>query len=229
MNLNKIKLIDLTYTLSAKIPHWSGHCGFHHQINSDYNDSTTDTKFKVHKIEMYAGIGTHMDAPVHCFADGNSIADISLEQLLVPCVVIDIPDNAPEDYALLPEDIINFEKNIKKIGKNTFVIIRTGWGKHWNNPGKYRNALNFPTISSVAARMLIERDVVGIGIDTLSPDSPKNDFPVHKLVLGAGKYIIENIANADLLPAHGSIICAMPIKIKDGTEAPIRLFGIVAL
>lgn len=229
MNLNKIKLIDLTHTLSEEIPTWGGHCGFHHQISSDYNDSTTDTKFRVHKIEMQAGIGTHMDAPAHCFAGGNSIADINLEQLFVPCIVIDIPVHASDDYELMPEDIIQYEKNITKIEKNTFVIVRTGWGKYWNNPGKYRNELNFPTISKAAARMLIEKNVVGIGIDTLSPDNQKNDFSVHNTVLGAGKYIIENIANADLLPAHGSMICAMPIKIKDGTEAPIRLVGIIAL
>ncbi|MBX3710011.1 MAG: cyclase family protein [Gammaproteobacteria bacterium] len=133
MNLNKIKLIDLIYTLSKEIPHWSTHCGFHHQISSDYNDSTTEIKFQTHKIEMHAGIGTHMDSPAHCFSEGKSIADINLEQLFSPCIVID----APNDYQLLPEDII--------------------------------------------------------------------------------------------LPAYDSIICAMPIKIKDGTEAPIRLVSIISL
>lgn len=129
----------------------------------------------------------------------------------------------------MPKDIINFEKKITKIKENTFVLIRTGWGKYWHDPIKYRNELNFPSISSAAASMLLERGIVGIGIDTLSPDNPKNGFPVHNLLLSAGKYIIENVANANLLPAYGSIICAMPIKIKDGTEAPIRLIGIVEL
>lgn len=97
MNLNKTKLIDLTYTLSKEIPHWSGHCGFQQQIISDYNGSAEDTKFRVHKLEMHAGIGTHIDAPAHCFVGGKSIAEISLEELFVPCVVIDIPANAPDD------------------------------------------------------------------------------------------------------------------------------------
>lgn len=229
MDLNKIKLIDLTHTLTPEVPSWSGHCGFHHQINSDNDDSTTDTKFRTYTVEMQAGIGTHMDAPSHCFMNGKSIADINLEQLFVPCIVIDIPDHAPDDYELTLENITDFERNITKIDKNTFIIVRTGWGTYWNNPKKYRNELNFPTISSEAANLLVERNIVGIGIDTLSPDSPKSDFPVHKTILGAGKYIIENIANAHLLPAYGSIICAMPIKIKDGTEAPIRLVGITTL
>lgn len=229
MNLNKVQLIDLTHALSKETPTWDGGCGFHHHIKTDYHDCDTDTKFRVYKIEMNAGIGTHMDAPAHCFSNGKTIADIDLNELFVPCVVIDIPQDAAEDYALLPQDIIHFEKRYKKIEKNSFVIARTGWGKYWHDPIKYRNNLSFPSISKEAAEMLMEKEIVGIGIDTLSPDIPANGFPVHNCVLGAGKYIIENIANAELLPATGSIICAMPIKIKDGTEAPIRLVGIVSL
>jgi kynurenine formamidase len=227
MNLNNIKLIDLTHPLSAETPHWSGNCGFQKKICSDYADWASETKFRVHQIEMYAGIGTHMDAPLHCFEHGKSIADIELEKLFVPCVVIDIPANASENYRLQPEDIINFEKTKTKIEKNTFVIVRTGWGKHWHNPSKYRNELIFPSVAATAAELLLEKDIVGIGIDTLSPDIPQHDYPVHNIMLGAGKYIIENIANAHLLPAYGSTICALPIKIKDGTEAPIRLVGII--
>lgn len=226
MNLNQIKLIDLTHTLSEEIPHWSGDCGFRLQMNYDYGACLTNTKFRAHSIDMRAGIGTHMDAPLHCFANGKSISEIPLEQFFVSCIVIDIPNSAPDDYELLPEDIVRFEKNNTTIEKNTFVIIRTRWGNHWNNPVKYRNDLVFPTISESAAHLLVEKKIVGLGIDTLSPDNPKNDFPVHKIILGSGKYIIENIANAHLLPSFGFIICALPIKINEGTEAPIRLVGI---
>lgn len=67
---------------------------------------------------------------------------------------------------------------------------------------------------------------MGLGIDTLSPDTRDSGFPVHQLVLGAGKYIIENIANAKKLPTTGCCIIALPIKIQHGTESPIRLVGI---
>lgn len=227
MDFNKLKLIDLTYSLSEEISNWNGNCGFQHHLHQDYQHCAGDTKFRVHKINMNAGIGTHMDAPAHCIPGGKSIADIALENLFVPCVVIDIPVSAPDDYKLSSQDIVNFEKTHTQIAKNSLVIVRTGWGKYWNNPAKYRNDLIFPTLSAAAAEMLLERDVAGIGIDTLSPDNINSDFPVHKIMLGAGKYIIENIANAQLLPASGFLICALPIKIKDGTEAPMRLVGIL--
>lgn len=78
-----------------------------------------------------------------------------------------------------------------------------------------------------AAHFLLSRKIVGLGIDTLSPDRPDNGYPVHAALLGAGKYIIENIANADSLPSVGSFILALPIKIKEGTEAPIRLIALI--
>jgi kynurenine formamidase len=53
------------------------------------------------------------------------------------------------------------------------------------------------------------------------------DFPVHRAILGAGKYLVENVANAKELPPTGARIFVMPMKIKDGTEAPIRLVALV--
>ncbi|KJV56962.1 hypothetical protein OTSKATO_0032 [Orientia tsutsugamushi str. Kato PP] len=45
--------------------------------------------------------------------------------------------------------------------------------------------------------------------------------------LGAGKIIIENVANLDSMPPTGSFVMVLPIKIKDGTEAPVRLVGFI--
>ena len=66
-----------------------------------------------------------------------------------------------------------------------------------------------------------------LGIDTLSPDRPEDGFKVHKNFLGAGKIIIENVANLDSMPPSGSFVLILPIPIKDGTEAPVRLVGLI--
>lgn len=104
--------------------------------------------------------------------------------------------------------------------KNNNQVALTLPEQHWNN-------LQFPSASKEAARLLIERDIAGFGIDTLGPDTAESSYPVHQIILGQGKYLIENIANAHLLSATGSIILAAPMLILDGTEAPIRLIGFV--
>lgn len=221
------KAIELTHTISSKTATWEGDCGFRYEMLLDYASCTTSVKFKVQNINMLAGLGTHIDAPVHCIPGGRAVDELDLNELIAPCVVIDVSKQAHESYSLIPSDIIAFEQSHGRIAKGSFVIILTGWDRYWINPTKYRNDLVFPSISGEAAQLLLERDVVGLGIDTLSPDRPDSGFPVHAIILGAGKYIVENVANAGSLPVIGSFIFVLPIKIKEGTEAPIRLIALI--
>lgn len=201
--------IDLTHTLENEIPSWDGDCGFKYSILSDY-----DEEFCTHSISMKAGVGTHMDAPAHCVAGGKTIDAFTLNELIAPCIVIDFSKG---------ETIESFEKMHGKILKGSFVLIRTGWDRYWKDPVKYQN--NFPTVSKEAAELLLARDIAGLGVDTLSPDAREGDFPVHKIFLGAGKVLIENVANSDQLPPIGCTLFVLPLKIKAGTEAPIRLIA----
>jgi kynurenine formamidase len=111
--------------------------------------------------------------------------------------------------------------------KGAFVVFYTGWDQFWDQPKKYRNDYHFPSISKEVALYLISEDILGIGVDTLSPDMPESGYPVHQIILEAGKYIVENIANARLLPATGSYIFVMPLRLVGGSEAPIRLLGML--
>jgi kynurenine formamidase len=226
LDFSHFNFIDLTHTLTSGIPQWGVDCGFQCCVHLDYADGNMDTTFCVQKLEMYAGIGTHMDAPAHCIPGASTIDVINFDQLIVPCAMIDVSTKADEKYSVTCDDIEAFEAQYGKIVQGTFVIIYTSWDKYWEQPS-YRNNLVFPSVSQQAADLLVARDIVGLGIDTLSPDRPNSGFPVHQIVLGAGKYIIENIANASQLPAKGAYIAALPIKIKGGTEAPVRLIGIV--
>lgn len=223
------KLIDLTHTLDESIPTWSGSCGFDHNISLDYSDCNDEYKFRVMEVNMNAGIGTHMDAPSHCIAGGKCISDFDINDLVFPCIVIDISEKCHERYSLSAQDIIEFECKFETIPKGSCVMINTGWNNFWNAPSKYLNNHIFPSVSGEAAELLLTRGVNAIGIDTLSPDRPEDGFKVHKSFLSAGKIIIENVANLELMPSVGSFIMSLPIKIKDGTEAPIRLVGLVDL
>lgn len=221
------KLIDLTHALDSTLPAWDGGCGFNHDVHIDYADCEGEDKFRVMKVKMHAGIGTHMDAPSHCIPDGKCIHDFDMNDLIMPCVVIDVSDQCHERYSLSPQDIAGFESKYGKITGGSCVFVRTGWSKFWHEPLKYHNNYVFPSVSRDAAALLLERSVSAIGIDTLSPDRPEDGFKVHKAFLGADKIIIENVANLDSMPPTGGFVMILPIKIKDGTEAPIRLVGLI--
>ncbi len=225
-NLDDFIFIDLTHTLTANVPHWGIDVGFKYNARLIQNaESDGDLKFRVQRLEMSAGIGTHMDAPSHCYEQADSISDIPLKKLISVCRVIDVSDHADENYRITTDDVFSFEKKYGTIPEGAFVILYTGWDKRWDQPEKYRNEKIFPSISVEAANLLLSRKIVGIGIDTLSPDAFGSDFPVHRVMLGAGKYIIENVANANQLDPADSYVFALPMKIMDGTEAPVRLIG----
>lgn len=224
---SSITYIDLSHTIQSDIPTWEGTCGFNMQTLVDYQDCTTDTKFRVQRFDMHAGIGTHMDAPAHCIAGAKAIHEVAITTLFTPCVVIDVRSKADVHYSISLDDIHNFENTHGEIQAGSLVAFNTGWDRFWQNPAAYRNDHVFPAISSEAAQYLVNRKIVGVAIDTLGIDRPEGDYPVHRMLLGAGIYIIENATNLDKLPPIGAHTVALPIKIKDATEAPIRFIGIV--
>ena len=221
------QIIELTHKLSPDAPTWNGSCGFCLEVKKDY-----DQVFRVQQIKMHAGVGTHMDAPSHRFQTGHSIADIPLEQLIVPVCVIDVRDKADADYEVSVQDIKQYEARFGSIAANSLVIAYTGWSRFWENPEAYRNVdaegqMHFPAVSKEAAQYLLQKDVAGVAIDTLSPDCLDAEFPVHQILLGHGKYIIENVADCSRLPAHGAYCLALPLRMEGATESPIRLVGLV--
>lgn len=226
-DLSHMALIDLTHPLTSDMPQWDED-GFELIMEHDYADCTDTVKFRGQLIHTRLGVGTHMDAPAHCIAGGMTISDIPLTSLMRPCVVIDIADKAHEHYQLTTDDVLAFEDRYGQISAGTFVIVYTGWSQFWHQPAKYRNYLQFPSVSLEAAELLLSRHVVGLGIDTLSPDVESSGFPVHQLLLSAGKYLIENIAHANQLAPIGDYILALPPNISNATEAPVRLIGLKA-
>jgi len=212
-------LIDLTQELSTNSPTWDLNCPF--GIKTAHGDN-----FTVQYINLAAGTGTHLDAPAHYIKNAASVEKIKLENLLVSCCVINIKNLAHENFSLETKHISAWEEHFGAVKPNSLVFINTGWAAFWHDKRKYHNNLKFPVLSKQAAEYLLERDIAGLGIDTLSPDRPDSGYPVHEILLSHKKYIIENVANLDLLSETGSWAIALPMKIKNATEAPMRLVAL---
>ena len=103
----------------------------------------------------------------------------------------------------------------------------------WPDQARYRNmdaagVMHFPGYSVEAAKLLIERGAVGLGIDTLSIDyGASKNFEVHRVDLPAGLYNLENLANLDQLPEAGAFLIAAPIRLEGGSGGPVRVFAIL--
>ena len=64
-------------------------------------------------------------------------------------------------------------------------------------------------------------------MDFVSADNmARQTFGAHKAILGANKWIIENLANVDALPESGYDFYNMVYKLEDGSGAPSRVFAV---
>ena len=111
--------------------------------------------------------------------------------------------------------------------------MHSGWEVHLATD-KYRNAdadgvMHFPGFHPEAVAMLMEgRQVVGIGVDTLSLDyGQSKDFAVHNAWLPTNRWGIECMAGLGALPASGATLLVGAPKVKGATGGPARLYALV--
>jgi kynurenine formamidase len=224
------RILDLSHAISERNPRWPGDTrAFEAQVNARAEEAGYFTR----SFWMLEHFGTHMDAPAH-FPPGQTTIDrIPPERLVGPAVVIDIREQAiaDPDYRLTAADILGWEEQNGPITAGAIVLARTGWEARWPDEPRYRNldetgVMHFPGFSVEAAKLLIERGVSGLGIDTLSVDyGASKNFEVHRLSHGADLYHLENLANLNALPASGAVLVVAPIKLEGGSGGPARVFA----
>jgi kynurenine formamidase len=178
--------------------------------------------------------GTHMDVPGHFVPGGRLSPDITLPELIVPIVVLDIRKRARMDPNAMVEleDIERFERKHGKIPKRALVAADSGWAEKVDDPAAFKGGpafpnYNFPGWGLEAALFLAEkRDVTGIGIDTLSLD-PGNSmtFPVHVNYLATDRYGIENLTGLDCIPKKGATAYVGLIPWEEGSGGPCRVIA----
>jgi kynurenine formamidase len=234
--LDEKKLVDLTYPFSSDTHHWPTAKPFQFEKVAE---GRTPGGFWYSSYN-YGGsehVGTHLDAPFH-FAEGKwTTEQVPLSRLIGPALVIDMRRQAEmnSDYALQVSDVHTWEKSHGRIPRDSIILIRSGWGKHWGDRKRYFGTdeagnvkdLHFPGLSKEAAEFLVkQRGVKAVGIDTPSIDpGPSKDFLAHQVLGAANVPIFENVAALERMPARGATVYAIPMKIKGGSGAPLRIFA----
>ncbi len=230
-------VLDLTYAFNEDTVYWPTAQRFSlTQVAHGLNDAGEWYASNDYCASEHGG--THLDAPIHFASGGHTTADIPLAQLMGPARVIDIRDRcaADPDYTLTPRDIEVHERRHGTIEPGTVVLVRTGWGRFYPDLQRYLGSdvrgtagdLSFPGIGAEAARVLVERQVDLVGLDTASLDhGPSTRFEAHRVLAEADIPGLENVANLDRVPPTGATVLALPMKIEGGTGGPCRIIAIL--
>ncbi|MCP5114063.1 MAG: cyclase family protein [bacterium] len=235
--IDEDRLVDLTYTFDEHTIYWPTDKHFEwNQTSAGITPGGYWYASATYGASEHGG--THLDSPVH-FSEGKLTTEqIPIKRLIGPAVVVDIRPacSANRDYQLTAADLEAWEQRHGRIPSRVIVLVHTGWGRFWpdkksylgsDTPGDASN-LHFPGISEAAARLLVERRVDGVGIDTASLDhGPSQQFEAHQVLTGANIYGLENVARLERLPATGATLIALPMKIKGGTGGPVRLIALL--
>ena len=234
-------IIDLSHEFSKETVYWVTAKEFELEVVAE-GETDQGYYYAANNFSTAEHGGTHIDAPIHFARNKQTLDEIPLEKLIGSAIKIDISENAIKDpdYLISIEDIVNWEKEEGlEIPVGSIVLFETGFSKFYPNKLKYLGTdergeeaikkLHFPGLSPQAAKWLVEkRNIHAIGIDTPSIDYGQSQtFESHIILLSHNIPAFENLTNLDKLPSKDFQIIALPMKIKGGSGAPLRIVAII--
>ncbi|MCE7030790.1 cyclase family protein [Jiella avicenniae] len=217
--LKGAKYVDLTHTITPKIPVWAG-----------FSDPTFAPAKAGKDIEGYAAkgntytyekhgfeatdyrlptdqLGTQLDPPAHWAPEYPAIDELPATYTLRPLVVVSIVEQLKDDpnYALKVADLEAWEKEHGRIPEGSVVFVRSDWSKAWPDP-KLATLTKFPQVGLDALKFLHEqRHILFHGHEPLDTDSTP-DLEGEYWLMHNGYAQAEGVANLDQVPPTGCLV-----------------------
>jgi arylformamidase len=207
-----MKFYDITMTITNTMTLWPGDppVRLERVISIEAGDPCNVTG-----ISMGAHTGTHIDAPCH-YIDGGGGADaIRPDVLIGPCLVVEPGSEKSLIEAGHLEGI--------DIREHTRLLFKTKNSGHLHEGGG-RFYENFTSLGMSAARFLVDRGIILVGIDYLSIESyhAPLERPVHKHLLRNNIAVLEGLDLSSVSPGPYELIC-LPLKLAGADGSPARV------
>jgi kynurenine formamidase len=241
-----VEIVDLTQPLTETTPviqlppPFANTPGLTREEISHYADR--GAAWAWYTLTIGEHVGTHVDAPIHWVTgrDGKDIGSIEPQTLVGPACVIDKTAEtqaADGDYLLTVADLEAWEAENGRIPDGAWVLLRSGWGARAHDQDEFlnvgENGPRTPGPDVEASRWLAgERGIAGFGTETVGIDAGSAGgmdppFPLHNLLLGAGRLGLTQLANLERLPVTGALLVVAPLRLVGGTGSPSRVYAFV--
>lgn len=239
--LHDAQFVDLTHTFEPGIPHWKGDPDEKVETVYSYEpgNGTLGSGFYMQYFSHVGQWGTHVDPPAHFIKGLRTLDQISLKEMILPLVVLDVHEKVAEnpDYVVSMADVKSYEDRYGQIPEGSFVALRTDWSSRWPNQTAMENpdALgvdHYPGWSQEVLTYLYEkRNITATGHETTDTDpgliTSTDQYPLETYILSQNKYQVELLTNLDKVPESGALIVISFPKPKDGSGFPARVFAII--
>jgi kynurenine formamidase len=172
--------------------------------------------------------GSHVDSPLHCYADGGTTADIPLERVIGEAFVLDCSHVEPEQ----PIEVRDLEAVASGVQREDILIVRTDWtDRSWGRFPEFFT--RSPYLTPEAADWLIGQRPRAIGFDFFEeysarlPQFTSEDFVCHRIMLRGGVPMLEQITGLGQVGRPRFDFFAPFYKIAGTEGAPARYFALV--
>ena len=174
----------------------------------------------MHRIQTISHIGTHIEAPYHCFSDGRDLAGIPLDWLVGEAVVLDLSVLAPDSIVGTAE-MATVAERAGGVRRGDIALLLTGYADRQDDPAFQHR----PSLTADAMGYLVERGIKLLGTDLSGLEGPKTPqhLECHLMLLGHDIPFIENVANLVALSQSRVFVCALPIPVQGLDAFPLRV------
>jgi len=206
-DLEGVNYIDISPEISASLAVFPGDVKFSRNVSYDVEGGDHMT---LSSIETTLHIGAHADGPCHYEKGGEGIGVRSLDYYIGTCQVIDLSRVVVRGGKVVSDDFNKFNFETSRI------LIKTDSYDHkkWSD--------DFVSISNNALKVLAEKGVKLVGIDTPSIDkADSRDLEGHQTVSKNNMAILEGLDLSEVSEGKYQLI-ALPLKIKNGDASPVR-------
>jgi len=197
------KILDVTVPLSAEVPTFPGDPPF--EIAYTHKIAGGDA-YNVSRISMGSHSGTHVDAPYHFLADGQTVENLPLEILMGKARVVELVVRDKVERVDLRDDIR--------------VLFKTRMSGQLRLPAFQED---FVYLTPDAATYLAQAGIKLVGWDYLSIEKfGSADFAAHHALLTAAVVIVEGLDLSEVEPGEYDMTC-LPLRIVGADGSPARV------
>ena len=212
-------IVDLTMTFGPEITPVPGHpCA---EIVPLHEHATHGRANSIVRFSIHTG--THIDAPYHFHANGETIDQVGLDRLLRPAVLCDLRERAEPQRPFTRADLEAAGLRAGEL-RGHIPVLFSGWSAaHYTAPDFYTHN---PYLDEAAARWLRDEGISALAVDFAVDQA--EPYACHVVLLGAGILLIENLIGLDRLDRREFTLVAFPTKIGGGNGGQARVAAVYA-
>ncbi|WP_122816814.1 cyclase family protein [Nocardioides pantholopis] len=258
-----VRVVDMGRTLTVGMPQSPNHPAYWHSLPRRHGDMVRSDGGSAANdmITMGTHVGTHIDALSHVSQDGKMYGGLdagdaleggryvqlgahTIAPMVRRGVLLDVPAALGVGRLEAGQEITvadlerTCEQQGTEIREGDVVLVRSGWGQHFDNGDNdlYRGlSTGVPGVGAAGATWLAGHGIHATGADTiayerLAPGAGHGLLPAHRVLLvERGIYIIEALDLEEMGrdSVHEFLFVLSPLKFFGATGSPVRPIAVV--